>query len=283
MEGKFLKDPNNKCDYVFISADEQSFTYLNQGNPLRIGFFIDNNENLPWHRRKSMVVIIGKDLNFEKHKTYKEGFFKKGLVDKSYLVDYIQKMKKKLIQMAMQELEVLDLPGEPMDTKAMIEDMQESPEVVEEPKEYINLAKTSEMLKVSQCTLRNLAKRGIVKGENTGNGWYFVKSDMEDLLKEQPGFLTKIWNGRRTITKGERRNTKIIDGEDVYVHINRAKEILNLSEGTIVKYVKLGLIRHKKESGKNYYISVKHTEELKANPPDWLKKSWSYFNNNKTQ
>lgn len=283
MEAKFLKDPDNKCDYVLVSADEQSFTYLNQGNPLRVGFFIDNNENLPWHKRKAMVVIIGRDLDFERNKVYKEGFFKKGLVDKSYLVDYIQKMKKKLIQMAMQELDVLDIPGEPMTTNLMIENMAEPMEEIIEPKNYISTDEASEMLNVSYCTITNLVKRGMIKGEHNGNGRCFIRADIEKLLQEKPEFLKKIWNDGRSITKKEPYSKELIRGQEKYIHIRRAQALLKLSENTINKYAEAGLIRAYKQDHEKYYISTSHIEELTTNPPDWLKKSWSYFNNNKAE
>ncbi|MFA5090865.1 MAG: helix-turn-helix domain-containing protein [Candidatus Omnitrophota bacterium] len=283
MEAKLLKDPDNRCDYVLISADEQSLSYLNQGSPLRVGFFTDNNEGLPQYKRKSMVVIIGKDLDFSRHNIYKEGFFKKGLVDKSYLIEYIQKMKKKLIQMAMQELEVLDLPGESIDTKAIIENIEESPEAITEPGEYIHAAQAAEILSIAASTMANLAKKGLIKGEHNGFSWTFIKSDIENLIKEQPDFLTKIWKHCRNITKGRQYDKEIIKGEDKYIHIRKAKVLLALSENTIKKYAKAGLIQCIKENHKKYYISIKHIEQLRANPPAWLKKSWSYFAKNRVE
>jgi hypothetical protein len=284
MEAKLLKDPDNKCDYVYVSADEQSLSYLNSGNPLRVAFFTDNNENLPFYKRKAMVVIIGKDLDFKKHKTYKAGFFRKGLVDKSYLIDYIQKMKKKLIQMAMQELDVLDIPEEPMTAKLMIENMQEpQEEIMEKSGETIDRAQAAEILNVSPMTISNLAKKGLIKGQHNGFGWSFVKSDIENIIKEKPDFLREIWNHSKSITKREPYSKEIIEGNETFIHIRKAEKIINLSRGTITLYAKRGLIRHKKEHRKDYYISLKHMGELKANPPDWLKKSWRYFNNSKAE
>ncbi|MEW6008862.1 MAG: hypothetical protein AB1629_04430 [Candidatus Omnitrophota bacterium] len=283
MEAKLLKDPNSKCDYVLVSADEQSISYLNSGLPLRIAFFIDNHGNLPWYKRKAMVIVIAKDLDFEKQDIYKKGFVKKGLVDKSYLIDYIQKMKKKLIQMAMQELDVLDIPEEPMTTNLMIENITEPEpqEEISEPKEFINANEASEMLKVSYPTVINLAKKSMIRGEYNSCGWCFVKSDIEQLLKDKPEFLRKIWNDPKSVSKRESYySDKSIDNE-LFVHIRKAEKIIKLSKTTITLYAKRGDIRNIKERGKDYYISVKHMEELKANPPDWLKKSWSYFNNGK--
>lgn len=278
MDAKLLKDPNNKCDYILVSADDQSLSYLNSGNPVRVAFFTDNNEGLPWHKRKAMVVIIGKDLDFEKHKVYTKGFFKKGLVDKSYLIDYIQKMKKKLIQMAMQELDVLDIPEEPVTAKLMIESMPETQEeIVEELKETINATQAAEMLNVSLSTISNLAKKGLIKGEHNGFGWSFVKPDIENIIKEKPDFLRKIWKHSKSIIRGNKYDEDIVKDNEVFIHIRKAEKIINLSRTTITVYAKRNLIRNLKERGKDYYLSRKHMEELKANPPDWLKKSWSYF------
>ncbi|MBL7151996.1 MAG: helix-turn-helix domain-containing protein [Candidatus Omnitrophica bacterium] len=282
MEAKLLKDPDNGCDYVLVSADEQSISFLNSGSPLRVAFFTDNNEGLPWYKRKAMVVVIGKDLDFNKHhKICKDGFFKKGLVDKSYLIDYIQKMKKKLIQMAMQELEVLDIPGEPMDTKAMIEHIEEAPEAIEEIGESINTAQAAEILNISYMTISSLIKKGLIKGSNNGFGWVFSKAYIENLLKERPDWLIKIWGNRRSYARLGRGNGEISRDNDTFIHIDRAAKMINLSVNTMVKYAKAGLIRHLKESGRDYHISVAHMGELRTNPPDWLKKSWRYFHNNK--
>lgn len=282
MEAKLLKDPGNKCDYILVSADEQSLSYLNSGSPLRVAFFTDNNEGAPWYQRKAMVMIIGKDLDFEKHKVHREGFFKKGLVDKSYLIDYIQKMKKKLIQMAMQELDVLDIPEEPMTGKLMIENMQESrEEVIEGPREMIDATQAAALLNVSYMTVTNLAKKGLIKGEHNGFAWSFVKSDIENITKEEPEFLRKIWKHSKSITRGNKYDEDIVKDHKVFIHIRKAEKIINLSRTTLTVYAKKGLIRNLKERGKDFYISIEHMEELKASPPDWLKKSWRYFNNGK--
>ena len=247
-----------------------------------MGFYTDNKEGALWYQRKSMVVIIGKDLDFEKHKVYKEGLFKKGLVDKSYLIEWIKKMKRKLIQEAIRDFDALDIPGEPTSAQLLIEHMQEpQQEVIEEPRETIEAAQAAEMLGIGYCTLTNLAKKGLIKGENNGSGWNFIKSNIETLLRDRPEFLLKIWNNPKSLRRrGKIYGSLIFEGEQ-YLHVKRAQKIINLSYNTIIKYAQQGLIKHRKESGKDYYISVPYMEELKANPPDWLKKSWRYFNNGK--
>ncbi len=281
MEAKLLKDrPVSNCDYLLVSLDDQSFSYLNDGVPVRMAFFVDDNDNLPWFKRKTMVAIIGKNLDFEKYKFYARGIFKKGLVDKSYLIDYINKMKKKFVQMAMQELDVLDIPGQ-ITTKAMIENMPDSlgapEEIPEEPKECITMLEAAKMLNVSTGTMQNFLRTGNLKGEHDGWGWKFVKSDVENLLKEKPEFLVKIWNSGRSYKKRGRNDGEIVFEGERYIHRNRAAEIINLSGSTIGKYAKAGLIRHTRVSGSDFYVSINHLKEIKANPPDWLKKSWSYF------
>lgn len=291
MEARLFKKDSKDCDYLLISLDEQGLFYLNQDMPLRVAFFVDNNENLPWYKRKCTVVVIGKNLDFEKHKVYTEGIFKHGLVDKSYLISYMKDMKKKLVKMAMDDMDIFDkqLQLDDHTQEAVQESEQESrtepleitAEPVEELKEYINTTEVSEMLKLSSTTVVNLAKNGKIKGEHDSCGWYFIKQDIENLLKEQPEFLTKTWKRSRSVTRKEPYSEEIIEGNEVFIHIRKAEKIINLSRTTIALYAKKGLIRHKKEHRKDYYFSVKHMEELKANPPDWLKKSWSYFNNGK--
>lgn len=211
MEARLFKKDSKDCDYLLISLDDQGLFYLNQDMPLRVAFFVDNNENLPWYKRKCTVAIIGKNLNFEKHKVYTEGIFKKGLVDKSYLISYVKDMKKKLVKMAMDEMEIFDeqLQLEDRTQEAIQESEQESKsepleiasEPVEETKEYINTAEASKVLKVSYMTVLNLAKNGKIKGEHDSTGWYFIKSDIENLIKDEPDFLTKIWKHSRSIVR----------------------------------------------------------------------------------
>lgn len=293
MEAKLFKKNPGNCDYLLISLDEQGLLYLNQGMPLRVAFFVDNNENLPWYKRKCTVAVIGKNLDFEKHSTYTEGIFKQGLVDKGYLISYIADMKKKLVKMAMDEMDIFDqqLQLEGRTQEAVQESEQESKaepleiisEPVEEVKEYINTTEASEMLKVSYMTIVNLAKSGKIKGEHNSCGWYFIKQDVENFLKEQTEFLTKIWKHSRSITRSGGYLKEIVRDNDKYIHVREARALLNLSEATINKHAKAGLIRCLKEGYKKYYISLGHIEELKANPPDWLKKSWSYFANSKQE
>lgn len=291
MEARLLKDSpakTNACDYLLLSVDDQSFSYLNSGLPVRIAFAVDGNDHLPWNERKCMVVVIGKSLDFERYKHHKEDIFKKGLVDKSYLVQYIAQMKKKLVQLAVDELEIFDkqlqLEGAVLDNKEEAkQDPQPKPleitlETGQEPKEYLALAQAAEMLQVSHCTLLNLAKEGKVKGECDGNGWYFIRSDIEGLLRESPEFLVKIWNSRQSIKMNGGVPKEITFNKGKYIHIKSAEGLLNLSCTTIERYVKAGLVKNKKVPGSAYYLSLKHIGELKVHPPDWLKKSWRYFN-----
>lgn len=291
MEARLFKKDSKDCDYLLISIDEQGLFYLNQDMPLRVAFYLDNNKDLPQHKRKWMVAIIGKNLDFERHKTYTEGPFKRGLIDKSYLISYIADMKKKIAKMAIDEIDTfedqLQLEDHTQEVLQASEEQSEPEplevisEPVEEPKEYISTDEASEILGISYPTLANLVNKEVIKGENNGNGWYFVRADIEKITKEQPEFLTKIWNDPKSLRSMEKINAELIFDNERYYHIDRAQKIIGLSANTIKKYVKLGLIRHKKERGKDYYVSTKHMEELKANPPDWLKKSWSYFNNGK--
>lgn len=287
MEARLFKsNHNNDCDYLLVSLDEQSLTYLNDGSPVRVAFFIDNNENFPWYKRKYMVAIIGKDLDFERHKIYTKGLFRKGLVDKSYLIDYIRKLKQKLYQIAMQELEVFDKQLKLKDySYRKLKDSKENfsepleviSEAVKEPKEYLNTTQASEILNISHCTLLKLAKQEKIKGEYNISGWSFIKSDIKRLLKEEPEFLKKIWNNARSYEKKGKKSYKLIFDNEVCLHIKNAEKILNLSDTTIRKYIKLGLIKYKKKDNTDYYIPETHIKELKANPPDWLKNSWRYF------
>ena len=289
MEARLFKNNPGNCDYLLVSVDEQGLLYLNQGAPLRVALFVDNNEDLPWHKRKCMVAIIGKNLDFEKHKVYTEGIFKRGLVDKSYLISYIADMKKKLVNMAMEEMDIFDkeLQLEDHTQEAVQENDQESraepleisvEPVEEEPMEEINTLQVSEMLNVSPMTVTNLTKRGLIKGEHSSFEWSFVKLDIENLLKEQPEFLTKIWKHSRSINRSGGYLKEIVKDNEKYIHVREARALLSLSEATIAKHAHAGLIRCLKEARRKYYISLSNIGELKTNPPDWLKKSWSYFN-----
>ena len=291
MEARLLKD--NACDYLLVSLDDQSFNYLNSGMPVRMAFAVDNNEHLPWHQRKCMVAIVGKNLDFERHKVHKEGILKKGLVDKTYLIHYIAQMKKKLVQMATDELEIFDkqlqledhsmlesetTQNKEIEPKPAPKPLEFTVEVVKEPKEYLSAVRAAEMLNLSHHTLLGLAKTGKIKGERDSLGWHFIKADIENILKERPEFLTKIWNDCRSINKKRPGAKEIVWGKERYIHISKAEKILTLSDTAIRKYAKIDLIKHQKKPGKDYYLSLRDMEKLKANPPDWLKKSWSYFN-----
>jgi hypothetical protein len=290
MEARLFKKDSKDCDYLLVSLDEQSLFYLNQDMPLRAAFFVDDNSDLPWYKRKCTVAIIGKNLDFEKHKGYTEGVFKRGLIDKNYLISYMKEMKKKLVKMAVDEMEIFDQGLQLEDhtqeaiqaseEKSKSEPLEIISEPVEEPEEEIDMLEVSKMLRVSPMTILNLTKKGLIKGEHSGSG-FFIKSDIENLLKEEPDFLKKIWNHSRSLSKREQYSEELKDGDEVFIHIRKAEKIISLSRTTMTLYAKIGLIRNKKERGKDYYISIKHMEELKANPPDWLKKSWSYFNNGK--
>jgi hypothetical protein len=211
MEARLFKNNPGNCDYLLISLDDQGLFYLNQNMPLRVAFFVDNNENLPWYKRKCTVAVIGKNLDFEKHSAYTDGVFKHGLVDKSYLISYMKDMKKKLVKMAMDEMDIFDqqLQLEDRTQEAIQESEQESmaqpleiiSEPVEEPKEYINTYEASKILRVSYDTVVNLAKNGKIKGEHDSTGWYFVKPDIEGILKDRPEFLTKVWKHSQSIVR----------------------------------------------------------------------------------
>lgn len=292
MEARLFKNNPGNCDYLLVNVDEQGLLYLNQDMPLRVAFFVDNNQDLPWHKRKSMVAIIGKNLDFEKHKVYTEGIFKRGLVDKNYMISYIKEMKKKIIKMAMDDMDIFDkqLRLEDHTQEAVQANEEESKSeplevtsepVAEEPKEYIDTVGACEILKVSQMTLLNLANKGLIKGEHNGFGWSFAKLDIENLLKDQPEFLTKIWKHSKSITRSGGYLKEIVRDNEKYIHVREARILLSLSEATITRHAQAGLLRCFKDNHKKHYISFGHIEELKANPPGWLKKSWSYFNNSK--
>lgn len=301
MEARLEKDtPNNSCDYLWVSLDDQSFSYLNQGLPVRVAFAVDNQEHLPWNRRKCMVVTVGKDLDSAKHKIYKNSAFLKGLVDKAYLLDYINRMKQKLVQMAMQELEVFDDTlklNYPDTAEAVIElvDKKEDPRSLEvvkalpgperaqEPKEYLKKKQVAEMLKIAPETVLNLAKKGLIKGEQDDFGWNFPKEHIESLLENKPEFLVKIWDSRQRIKRSGGVPKELTFGKERYIHLRSAEGLLNLSYTTIQQYVKAGLIKNKKVPGSSCYLSLRHIDKLKANPPDWLKKSWRYFNNQRQE
>ncbi len=303
MEARLEKDsPNNSCDYLWVSLDDHSFSSLNQGMPLRVAFAVDNQEHLPWNRRKCMVVTIGKGLDFAKHRVNKDSAFLKGLVDKTYLLDYINRMKQKLVQMAMQELEVFDdtlrlncqdgaesaIAIEVMDKKeasrslAVVKDLP-GPERAQEPKEYFRTKQAAAMLKISPGSLLSLAKKGLIPGEQDDLGWYFPKDYIEVLVENKPEFLVKVWNSRQSIKMNGGVPKELTFGQERYIHIRSAEGLLNLSCTTIERYVKAGLIKNKRVPGSAYYLSFRHIEKLKANPPAWLKKSWSYFNSQRQE
>jgi hypothetical protein len=193
MEAKLLKNGSGKdsCDYLLISLDDQSFTYLEQGNPVRGAFFVDNKEDLPWYQRKYMVATIGKNLDFKKYKTQPDQAFRKGLVDKSYLIDYINKMKQKLIKMALQDLETIDITN----ATELISCEPEEPE-------WLNTAEAAGLLNVSKRSLLNLVYKKKVKAElDKANGYLFLKSDLEDVIKDKPKFITKIWNCTKSVKR----------------------------------------------------------------------------------
>ncbi|MDD2927691.1 MAG: helix-turn-helix domain-containing protein [Candidatus Omnitrophica bacterium] len=291
MEARLFKNNPGNCDYLLLSVDEQGLLYLNQDMPLRVAFFVDNNQDLPWHKRKCMVAIIGKNLDFEKHKVYTEGIFKRGLVDKNYMISYIKEMKKKIVKMAMDDMDIFDKQLrledhtqeaiQASEEEAKAEPLEITSEPVEEIKEEINALQVSKILNVSPMTVTNLVKKGLIKGEHNGAEWSFIKADIENLLKELPDFLTKAWKHSRSIARSGGYLKEIVRNNEKYIHIREARVLLSLSEGTITKRVQAGLIRYIKECSRTYYVSLSHIEELKANPPDWLKKSWSYFTNSK--
>ena len=286
MDARLEKDThNNSCDYLWVSLDDQSFSYLNQGLPLRVAFAVDNQEHLPWNRRKCMVVTIGKDLDSAKHRIYKDSAFLKGLVDKTYLLDYINRMKQKLVQMAMQELEVFDDTlklSYPDTAEAVIEELP-GPERAQEPKEYFRTKQAAAMLKISSGSLLSLAKKGLIPGEQDDLGWCFPKDYIEALVENKPEFLVKVWNSRQSIKMNGGVPEELTFGQERYIHIRSAEGLLNLSYTTIERYVKAGLIKNKRVPGSAYYLSLRHIEKLKANPPAWLKKSWSYFNSQRQE
>ncbi|HAZ10806.1 MAG TPA: hypothetical protein DCY56_06855 [Candidatus Omnitrophica bacterium] len=297
MEAKLLKSPNSSHDLLLIRLDDQSLSYLNNGSPIRVAFFMDNNEDLPWYKRKCMVAMIGKDLDFDKYKADPGEVFKNGMVDKGYLVDYINRMKKKLFQVAMEELGAFDVPLQipghsqinPGDIinieKAEQEDIPISlEEIQEKPKECLSAPQVLEMLNISRAVLYKFIRQKKIKAEfSTLLGWSFIRSDIEKVLEEKPEFLTKIWNNPCSIKNRENSQRNLVYDNEEYIHIKRVETVLNLSDTTIKKYIKLGFIKYKKDPHKEYYVSKNHLNELKANPPDWLRKSWINSGNNKEE
>jgi excisionase family DNA binding protein len=208
MEAKLLKNSSSKdsCDYLLISLDDQSFTYLEQGNPVRVAFFVDDKEGLPWYERKYMVATIGKNLDFKKYKTQPDQAFRKGLVDKSYLIDYINKMKQKLIKMALQDLETIDITN----TTQLILNEPEEPE-------WLTTAEAAEVLNISKRSLLNLVRKKKIKGEfDNANGWIFLRSDIQEILNSKPAFMKKIWKAPNSIAKrtsGQPKEVRRVSGE----------------------------------------------------------------------
>jgi hypothetical protein len=292
MKAKLLRT-TDKYDYLLVSIDDPGLSYLAEGIPIRIAFFADNNEDLPWYMRRCMVAVIGKKLDFDQYKSYPSDIFKDGIVDKSYLVDYMNKMKAKFIQMTARELKALNIPIQIGNIEQNLVDLEPKkeiqprilPEILEidperpkEPEEYLKTSQVLEMLGISRAKLLNLIRQGKIKCRTDLLERLFFKKDIEKLLEEKPDFLTRAWSYYGSV---KNRESIIYDNEE-YIHLQKAQTILNLSRNSIEKYIKLGFIaNYKKEPRRAYYISKRYMDELKANPPDWLKKAWIYYDEEK--
>ena len=109
MEARLLR--NDECpayDLMLLSIDEYSLRTLSRGDHLRVAFFTDNRDDLPWYKRNCMVSVIGKNLDLEnQERVWKEKDSKEGYVDKNYLFASIKEVQERLLATVMKELNVL--------------------------------------------------------------------------------------------------------------------------------------------------------------------------------
>jgi hypothetical protein len=87
----------NRFEIVSVKLDDCSIKHINAGESIRIAFFLDKKVNLPWYKRDSMVITVGKNVSIDNFKNlWKNRDCKEGVIDKSYFKTSIDEINSDL-------------------------------------------------------------------------------------------------------------------------------------------------------------------------------------------
>lgn len=275
---------------LIVRIDEHSFNYLQQGLPIQAAFYTDNDDHLPWYQRKSMIVYIGKNLDLDAHeKTFKDKEPHQAIIDHTYLFQSIQNIRAKLINVLRKELLQLGVSPENLNHPPVIENIPAAivpveikPEInsPEDRGHKVSLEESAKLLRISKKQVVYYAGKGLLQGwkDQYGLDWQFEKEDLISILKSKPKFLKKAWRQK----KFHESKKLIIVKRKKYIRLTDAMPILKLSYLTLLRYIKSGQLKTI-QNERSHYIHKTYLDKIIKDPPDWLKKSWIYFNNPKSR
>ncbi len=287
MKAKFFQteEGKSKYDVIAVSIDDYSFGHLKQGLPLRVAFFTDDKEHLPWYERDCMVFEIGLNINLDEYEQkWHERICKDGLVDKRYLMTSIREIRDNLVGVFTKELEVIGIGMHGNHKRGaeaipfLEKDIQEATfysagESTEETKN-IDKKQAAQILGIGHLSLTSLAKRGLIPGEyEKGLGWSFERSHIESILKQKPEFLRKLWQHSHSVNRKSPVSAKEEFTGKIILSLDYASEILSIEKHILMKLAKEGEIpaEFNKDMGEWFFIKSDF-EKLQIEKPALLLK-----------
>ena len=287
MKAKFFKTESGKLKYdiTAVSIDDYSFGHLKQGLPLRVVFFTDNNDHLPWYERDCMVFEIGLNLNLDEYEqNWHERTCKDGLVDKRYLMTSIYEIRDNLLSGLTKELKIIGIDTGTTNGKKVQaipfskKDIEEadfcSVDESNQELKYIDKARAAKILGISQSSLISLAKKGLIPGEHEpGIDWLFVRSHIESILRQKPEFLKKIWMHSCSVTRKNPVSIKEEATVKIILSLDYASKLLSIEKHILMELAKEGEIPAEFNKDMDEWFFIKSDfEKLQIEKPALLLK-----------